>query len=165
MKNKIIIVVVLILVLLLGVSTYFLLSRNQRTNKVDFITKGKTKVKLTDYSYEGDSILEQDLDGDGKVDTLDLHDKKIAYIVDLNNDGKPEFIEKNVSTMISPQSTSYTIYNYKNNNLVEIGSFSIIGSIPDDTVYMKGNTLSFTYKPYESAPGYESTIECKLKTI
>ena len=156
-------IIIVIGIIILACSTYLLLNKKQKPTKIDFITNGKSKVKLTDYSYQGDSILEQDLDGDGSIDTIDFHNIKINYIVDLNNDEKPEFIEMNISTMISPQSTSYTIYNYKNKELSEIGRFSIIGSIPDDTVYMKGNTLSFAYKPYESAPGYEEIIECELK--
>ena len=65
--------------------------------------------------------------------------------------------------MISPQSTSYTLYNYKNKKLVEVGYFSVIGSVPDNTVYVKGNTIYFTYKPLESAPGYEVKVECEIK--
>ena len=55
---------------------------------MDFITKGKTKVKLTDYSYEGDSILEQDLDGDGKEEHIVSW--RVSYKKGEIGDGKPQ---------------------------------------------------------------------------
>ena len=164
MKKRIIIFVGILVVIVIGIIAFIYFSQNKNTTKEpNNRLTGKSEFKLTDYSYDGGSKLKMDLDGDNVVDKVNLEDKKIAYIVDLNNNGKLELIEENVSTMISPSSTSYTLYNYKNKKLVEVGCFSVIGSIPNDTVYVKGNTIYFTYKPLESAPGYTEKVECEIK--
>lgn len=83
------------------------------------------------------------------------------HIVDLNGDGVLEIIHRTFSNMISPITSKYTIYNFTNNNLKEIGSISIIGNIPNE-IYVKKNTIKFEYWPYESPRDYTEEIVYEL---
>ncbi|MBR3696952.1 MAG: hypothetical protein IKM97_01575 [Clostridia bacterium] len=83
------------------------------------------------------------------------------FFVDLNDDGLLEIIHRTFSDMISPITSKYTIYNFKDNNLIEIGNLSIIGNIPNE-IYVKGNTIKFEYWPYESPRNYTEEVVCEL---
>lgn len=83
------------------------------------------------------------------------------YIVDLNSDGILEIIHRTYQKGISPSTNKYTIYNFKNNDLKEIGSISIIGTIPDE-LYVKENTIKFEYWPSESPEDTIKEVICKL---
>lgn len=84
------------------------------------------------------------------------------HFVDLNGDGLIEIIHRTFSNAISPITSKYTIYNYKDNHLNEIGSISIIGNIPEE-IHVKGNTIKFEYWPYESPRDYTEEVTLKLK--
>ena len=83
-------------------------------------------------------------------DTIyDDYNKNQYYIVDLNNDGLLEIIHRTYEEMISPSTSKYTIYNFENDNLKEIGNISIIGNMPNE-IYVKENTIKFEYWPWEA---------------
>ena len=77
------------------------------------------------------------------------YNKNQYYILDLNDDGILEIIHRTYGEMISPSTSKYTIYNFKDHNLNEIAGTSIIGNIPNE-IYVKENTIQFEYWPYES---------------
>ena len=89
------------------------------------------------------------------------YDVNQYFFVDLNDDGLLEIIHRTFSDMISPITSKYTIYNFKDNNLIEIGNLSIIGNIPNE-IYVKGNTIKFEYWPYESPRNYTEEVVCEL---
>lgn len=83
------------------------------------------------------------------------------HIVDLNSDGILEIIHRTFSDMISQITSKYTIYNYTNNKLKEIGNISIIGNIPNE-IYVKENKIKFEYWPYESPRDYTEEVIYEL---
>ena len=89
------------------------------------------------------------------------YDRNQYHIVDLNGDGILEIIHRTFSKSISPITSKYTIYNFVNNNLKEIGTISIIGNIPNE-IYVKGNIIKFEYWPYESPKDYTKEVVYKL---
>ena len=93
--------------------------------------------------------------------SLNDYTSNFQYILDLNNDGYLEIIHRTYSDSVSPITNIYTIYNYKNNNLIEIGKISIMGNIPNDLQVFK-NTLKFKYWPYESPRDFTETYTLKL---
>lgn len=152
---------------------------------------GWKKINIENYEYNESTTVELDLDGDnikekvginetGKYisindkdyivnkylnddDTTGLKDYNVNqyYIVDLNGDGILEIIHRTYSDMISPSTSKYTIYNYTNNKLKEIGNISIIGCIPNE-IYVKKNKIKFEYWPYESPEDYTEEVIYKL---
>ena len=156
-----------------------------------FLNSGWKKINIENYEYNESTTVELDLDGDnikekvginetGKYisindkdyivnkylnddDTTGLKDYNVNqyYIVDLNGDGILEIIHRTYSDMISPITSKYTIYNYTNNKLKEIGNISIIGSIPNE-IYVKKNKIKFEYGPYESPEDFTEEVIYKL---
>ena len=150
-----------------------------KDNENGFINNDWKKINIENYKYNESTTVELDLDGDnikekvginetGKYisindtdyivnkylnddDTTGFNDYNVNqyYIVDLNSDGILEIIHRTFSNMISPITSEYTIYNYINNKLKEIGNLSIMGNIPNE-IYVKENRIKFEYWPYES---------------
>ncbi len=180
-KNKKILIIISILIIIAII--IILLIYN---NKGDW-----KKINIANYEYNESTTVELDLDGDnikekvdiietGKYisinntdyivnkylnddDTTGLKDYNVNqyHIVDLNNDGILEIIHRTFSNMISPTTSKYTIYNYANNNLKEIGNISIIGNLPNE-IYVKENEIKFEYWPYESPEDYTEEVICEL---
>lgn len=148
------------------------------------------KIKLGDL-YSGNNTIELDLDGDKKNETITIYENenKITinnkdfivntmpseienynhsnqnsnhyYFVDLNKDGIIEIINDTSTYIISPPTHNYTILNYKNDEVKDIGAFSIFGVIPE-TLSVKGNIVKFEYTPFESKKGYTEEIAIEL---
>lgn len=181
------IIILLILVAFGGV----ILSRNTKKdnkNSTDEwkkinIGNGYCENTIIELDLDGDNIKEEiDIKTSGKYITINskeytvnkyfnesnsasntVHDYNINHyhIVDLNSDGILEIIHRTFSDMISPITSKYTIYNYTNNKLKEIGNISIIGNIPNE-IYVKENIIKFEYWPYESSIDYTEEVICEL---
>ena len=154
------------------------------------------KVSLGDGYYET-TVVELDLDGDGKKEKVGIngsgkyitvdgvkyvankyldensgaflgmsreYDVNQYHIVDLNDDGVMEIIHRTFSDMISPITSKYTIYNFVDGDLKEVGDVSFVGNMPDG-VYVKGNTVKFEYWPYETPPDYVEEVILELDVV
>ena len=73
-----------------------------------------------------------------------------------------EIIHRTYSHLISPITSYYTIYNYHNDEMYQIGEMSFIGNIPNE-IYVKNNRLKFEYWPYESPKNYKEEIRLDLQ--
>lgn len=190
-KLVLLISVVIILTALIICGYYFLNKKKTTDNKSGSINNEWKKISIENYSYCESATIELDLDGDnikekvgikkaGKYisindidyivnkhlnenDTTVSNDYNVNqyYIVDLNSDGILEIIHRTFSNMISPITSEYTIYNFKDNNLIEIGNISIKGKIPNE-IYVKENTIKFEYWPYESQRDYTEEVVYEL---
>lgn len=178
MKKNIIFILVAIMCLIVTVIVLFL--SNYR------IKNDWKKVNIKNNCYYETTVLKIDLDGDNLKEEINLKMSEnyisindIDYslnnysenqnftanqycIVDLNEDGLLDIIYKTSSMMILPATNKYTIYNFNNNNLKEIGNISIIGNMPDE-IYVKGNIIKFDYWPSGSPRDYTEKIEYELK--
>lgn len=190
-KLLLIMSVVIILVALIICGYFFLNKKKLTDNKSDSINNEWKKINIENYRYYESETVELDLDGDnikekvginelGKYisindidyivnkylnenDTTVSNDYNVNqyHIVDLNSDGILEIIHRTFSDKISPITSKYTIYNYTNNNLKEIGNISIIGNIPNE-IYVKENKIKFEYWPYESPIDYTKEVIYEL---
>ena len=163
----------------------------ENTSSDNNINNEWKKINIENYRYNETTTVELDLDGDnieekigiketGKyisINDIDyvvnkyLNDDNITevkdynvnqyYIVDLNSDGILEIIHRTFSNMISPITSKYTIYDYTNDKLQEIGSLSIVGNIPNE-IYVKENKIKFKYWPYESPKDNFEEVICEL---
>ena len=163
----------------------------ENTSSDNNINNEWEKINIENYKYDETTTVQLDLDGDnieekigiketGKyisINDIDyvvnkyLNDDNITevkdynvnqyYIVDLNSDGILEIIHRTFSNMISPITSKYTIYDYTNDKLQEIGSLSIVGNIPNE-IYVKENKIKFKYWPYESPKDNFEEIICEL---
>lgn len=186
-KLVLIISVVITFVVLIICGVFFL-------NKKKTIFSNWEKINIEKYSYYESTIIELDLDGNNIKENVGINklgkyisinnidyvvnkylneDDSTAfkdynvnqyYIVDLNGDGILEIIHRTFSEMISPSSSKYTIYNYIDNNLKEIGNISIIGNIPNE-IYVKNNKIKFKYRPYESPQNTTKEVILELEEI
>lgn len=183
--------VVIILVAFITCGYFFLNKKKTIDNKSEDINNGWKEINIEKYSYNQSATIELDLDGDNQKEKVGInvsgkyisinnidyvvnkylnennstdfknYDVNTYHIVDLNNDGVLEIIHRTFSTMISPISNHYTIYNYTNNNLKEIGNITVMGNIPNE-IYIKKNKIKFEYWPYESPSGYTKKVTCEL---
>ena len=163
----------------------------ENTSSDNNINNDWKKINIENYKYNESTTVELDLDGDnikekvninetGKYISINdadyivnkyLNDDDITgfkdynvnqyYIVDLNSDGILEIIHRTFSNMISPITSKYTIYDYTNDKLQEIGSLSIVGNIPNE-IYVKENKIKFKYWPYESPKDNFEEVICEL---
>lgn len=143
------------------------------------------KINLENCKFYSDCNIKIDLNGDKQEETIDIKssgkfiiingkeynvNKRVDkncninqyYICDLNNDNIMEIIHRTFSNIISPITSYYTIYNFYNNELYEIGEKSFIGNIPDE-IHVKNNTIKFEYWPYESPQNYTEEIVIDLQ--
>lgn len=144
------------------------------------------KISLKDCAFYDDENLKIDLDGDEQDENINIKstgkfivindkeyvvNKKVTnrdyttnqyHICDLNNDNIMEIIHRTFSYITSPITSYYTIYNYYNNKLYEVGKMSFVGNIPND-IYVRDNTIKFEYWPYESPPDYSEEIKIDLQ--
>lgn len=190
-KLVLIMSVVIILVALIICGYFFLNKNKSTDNKRNSINNEWKKINIENYGYYESTTMELDLDGDnikekvginesGKYISINdknyivnkyLNENDITsfnnynvnqyHIVDLNSDGVLEIIHRTFSDMISPITSKYTIYNYTNNKLKEIGNISIIGNIPNE-IYVKKNKIKFEYWPYESPRDYTEEVIYEL---
>ena len=190
-KLVLIMSVVIILAALIICGYFFLNKKKSTDNKRDSINNDWKKINIENYRYYESATIELDLDGDnikenvginesGKyisINDIDyivnkyLNENDITvfndynvnqyHIVDLNSDGILEIIHRTFSYMISPITSKYTIYNYTNNKLKEIGNISIVGNIPNE-IYVKKNKIKFEYWPYESPRDYIEEVIYEL---
>ena len=138
------------------------LDGDSNKEKVNIKSSGKY-IYINDKEYVINKYLDENKEDIFMFNGLEMNDYNINqyYIVDLNKDGILEIIHRTYSNMISPTTSKYTIYNYINNNLNEIGNISIIGNMPDE-IYVKGNKIKFEYWPYESPKGDTKEVICEL---
>lgn len=164
-------------------------SNLEATNTIQ--TNSQTEKVWNIYSYEySQGSISLDLDGDAKKETILLNGSSLEidgksysanpfvkeneapsygdyaehntyYLLDLNGDGYVEIIHKTYSSFISPITNSYTFYQYKNQALVKVGECSIIGNIPKE-LHVRGNTLTFSYWPYEAPETLTQTCTVEL---
>ena len=143
----------------------------ENTSSDNNINNEWEKINIENYKYDETTTVQLDLDGDnieekigiketGKYisindidyvvnkylnddNTTEVKDYNVNqyYIVDLNSDGILEIIHRTFSNMISPITSKYTIYDYTNDKLQEIGSLSIVGNIPNE-IYVKENKIN-----------------------
>ena len=163
----------------------------ENTSSDNNINNEWEKINIENYKYDETTTVQLDLDGDnieekigiketGKYisindidyvvnkylnddNTTEVKDYNVNqyYIVDLNSDGILEIIHRTFSNMISPITSKYTIYDYTNDKLQEIGSLSIVGNIPNE-IYVKENKIKFKYWPYESPKDNFEEVICEL---
>ena len=163
----------------------------ENTSSNNNINNEWEKINIENYKYDETTTVQLDLDGDnieekigiketGKYisindidyvvnkylnddNTTEVKDYNVNqyYIVDLNSDGILEIIHRTFSNMISPITSKYTIYDYTNDKLQEIGSLSIVGNIPNE-IYVKENKIKFKYWPYESPKDNFEEVICEL---
>ena len=163
----------------------------ENTSSNNNINNEWKKINIENYRYNETTTVQLDLDGDnieekigiketGKYifindidyvvnkylnddNTTEVKDYNVNqyYIVDLNSDGILEIIHRTFSNMISPITSKYTIYDYTNDKLQEIGSLSIVGNIPNE-IYVKENKIKFKYWPYESPKDNFEEVICEL---
>ena len=84
------------------------------------------------------------------------------HIIDINKDNIMEIIHRTYSNMISPITSYYTIYNYYNGEMYQIGEMSFKGNIPNE-IYIKNSKLKFEYWPYEYPENYREKIILDLQ--
>ncbi len=121
-------------------------------------------IEINEKNYVINKYFKENSNTNNVDDEITLekeYTNNFQYILDLNNDGYLEIIHRTYTDSVSPITNIYTIYNYKNNNLIEIGKISIFGSIPNDLKVFK-NTLKFKYWLYESPRDLKKTYTLKL---
>ena len=124
---------------------------------------GRT-IAINDKEYVANKFYKENNNND-RFSTYDLaiadYLDNFYNFVDINGDGILEIIHRTYTNSISPSTNIYTIYNYKNSNLKEIGNISIIGNIPNQ-IYVKANTIKFKYHPYEYQKGHAEEVVYEL---
>ncbi len=178
-------IVVVVLIIIFAILSSLLLSK--RSKAIDISGDWK-KIDISNSGYFEEQTVEIDLNGDKKDEKVEIkksgkflfinnknyvinkyyategiknYDDNSYYLVDLNGDGIIEIFHRTFSNMISPISNVYTIYNFVNGELIEVGEFSIFGTMPDE-VYVLGNNVKFYYHPYESPEDYFEEVNFKL---
>lgn len=129
------------------------LDGNKQYEEIEIKSSGKY-IKINGKKYVVNKYVENEID---KNDASILfssfnndYNVNQYHILDLNQDNIMEIIHRTYSNMISPSCSYYTIYNFYNNELYQVGSMGFIGNMPNE-IYVKNNTLKFEYWPYETS--------------
>lgn len=127
-----------------------------KEEKNELILEGKD-IYIDDTAYVTNKHYGKGYSFETPHRTLTDYGENYYRFADLNGDGIMEIIHRTFEQTQSPGSNLYTVYNFKDGELREVGDVSIIGSMPRQ-VYVKGNKVKFKYSPFES-PEYIREVE------